>query len=155
MICPMESGDHSELLALTAHQLGEPQVVRLEEHVGACSRCREFVDRQQTVWQALDAWEPPAITGDFDQRLFRRIEQRVSWRERYWPFRHWVPIAAAACLIVVAGWVSSRPAGVAPMPQPQAAQLQSLQPDQVEHVLDDMQMLSDFTKAARSDAGEL
>jgi hypothetical protein len=44
---------------------------------------------------------------------------------------------------------------VAPLPQGQAAQLQSLQPEQVEHVLDDMQMLSDFTKAARSDAGEL
>jgi hypothetical protein len=155
MICPMENGDHAELLALTAQQLEEPQVVRLQEHLGACSRCREFVARQQAVWQALDAWEAPAITSDFDRRLFRRIEQRPSWRDRYWAFQHWVPIAAAACLIVVAGWVSSRPARVAPLPQTQAAQLQSLQPEQVEHVLDDMQMLSDFTKAARSDAGEL
>src|SRR5215472_4597311 len=108
MICPMENGDHAELLALTAQQLEEPQVVRLQEHLGACSRCREFVARQQAVWQALDAWEAPAITSDFDRRLFRRIEQRPSWRDRYWAFQHWVPIAAAACLIVVAGWVSSR-----------------------------------------------
>jgi hypothetical protein len=151
----MESGDHSELLALAAQQIEEPQVVRLHEHLEVCSRCREFVGRQQAVWQALDIWDPPAISNDFDQRLFRRIEQRASWWDRYWPVQHWVPIAAAACLIVVAGWVSSRPAGVAPLPQAQAAQLQNLQPEQVEHVLDDMQMLSDFTRATRSDAGEL
>ncbi len=155
MICPMEKGDHSELLALTAQQLEEAQVARLQEHVQGCSRCREFVAGQEAVWQALGAWEPPAITSDFDQRLFRRIEQKVSWRERFWPLQHWLPIAAAACLVVVAGWVSSRPAGVAPPPQAQAAQLQNLQPEQVEHVMDDMQMLSDFTKAARADAGEL
>jgi len=161
MICPMANGDHAGLLAFRAEKLDEPQTMRLREHLETCSACREFVARQQAVWQSLDAWEPPAITADFDQRLFRRIEQKEGWRRRYLNasrpllVRQWVSLAAAACLIVVAAWVSLRPAGVPPLPQGQAAQLESLQPDQVEHVLDDMRMLSEFTKAAHSDTGEL
>jgi len=158
MKCPTEIGDPSGLLALSAGKAEGPEAVRLREHLETCSVCREFVARQSAVWQALDAWEPPAITADFDQLLSQRIEQKTGWRDRYLKallVRRWLPLAAAACLIVVAGWVALRPAGVAPLPQAQAAQLESLQPDQVEHVLDDMRMLSDFTKAAPSDAGEL
>jgi hypothetical protein len=33
--------------------------------------------------------------------------------------------------------------------------VETLQPEQVEHALDDLQMLGDFTRAARSDTDEL
>jgi hypothetical protein len=159
MICPMENGDHTELLAFSAGKLQEARSGEIREHLETCSACLEFVAGQGEVWRALDAWEPPAVTGDFDRRLYGRIEQEVRWWDRYvhalGPLlvRQWLPIAAAACLIVVAGLVSRQPADVPPPAQ--AAQVESLQPEQVDHVLDDMQMLGDFTKAARSDAGEL
>ena len=149
------------MLALSAGKAQGPEAVRLREHLETCSACREFVAAQDAVWRALDVWEPPAITADFDQQLYRRIEQQVSWWERAVSairpvlVRQGLPIAAAACLVIVAGLVSRRPADIASPAKTQAAQVENLQPEQVEHVLDDMQMLSDFTRAARSDGGEL
>ena len=161
MNCPSESRELAELLAFSAQQIEGPEAVELKQHVESCAACQEFVSRQSAVWRALDGWEPPPITMDFDERLYRRIEQRFGWWDRYLqalrPFlvRQGLPIAAAACLIVVAGLVSQRPADQAAAPPAAAAQVENLQPEQVELVLDDMQMLSDFTRAARSDAGEL
>ncbi|HLK50766.1 MAG TPA: hypothetical protein VKT49_21645 [Bryobacteraceae bacterium] len=161
MICPMEKGDPSELLAYSAQQLEGSESLRLRQHVNSCPACREFVSGQEAVWRALDAWEAPAISADFDPRLYRRIAQESSWRERclhaLGPLlvRQGLPIAAAACLIIVAGFVSRQPPNINTAPQKQAAQIENLQPEQVEHVMDDMQMLSDFARAARSDTGEL
>ena len=161
MICPIESGDPSGLLAYSAQRLEGAESVRLREHLESCAACRDFVAGQDAVWRALDAWAPPAISADFDQRLHRSIEQRANWWDRcrnaIGPLmvRQGLPVAAAACLIIVAGWVARRPVDVAPAPPAPAAQIENLQPEQVEHVMNDMQLLSDFTRAARSDAGEL
>jgi len=65
-----------------------------------------------------------------------------------------LPLAAAACLVVAVGLILERP-GASPEPQLPAPQVQNLQPEQVENAFDDMKMLSDFTRAARTDAGEL
>jgi hypothetical protein len=55
--------------------------------------------------------------------------------------------------VVAVGLILERPD--APRePQP-TSQVQNLQPEQVENAFDDMKMLSDFTRAARTDAGEL
>src|SRR5690349_19792869 len=103
MICPIKNGDHAGLLAFSARKLDEWQAMRIKEDLETCSVCREFVARQSAVWQALDAWEPPAITADFDQLLSQLIEQKTGWRDRYLNavlVRRWLPLAAAACLIV-------------------------------------------------------
>jgi anti-sigma factor RsiW len=161
MKCPREFGEGADLLAYVAGRLDEPRAAALERHMESCGHCRDFVAGQQAVWQALDAWEAAPVSSDFDRNLYRLIEQKGSWWNRLLdplrllPARRLVPVAAALCLVAAAGWiVEQRPA-----PQrrqaPGVAKVDSLQPDQVEHALDDMQMLSDFTHATRSDAGEL
>jgi len=158
MKCPMENS--ADLLAYSAHGLEAAAAAKLEQHVESCRACREFVEKQRAVWLALDGWEAPPVTSDFDQRLYQRLEQSESWRDRWLAplrvllVRQGLPVAAAACLIVVAGLVSQRPADV-PVPKQTQVAVENLQPEQVDHVLDDLQMLGDFTKAARADADEL
>ncbi|HEY2845038.1 MAG TPA: hypothetical protein VGJ09_15355 [Bryobacteraceae bacterium] len=157
MKCQIES---AELLAFSTHKLAAAEAASLERHMESCAACREFVENQRAVWQALDAWEAPPVTAGFDRRLYQRIESGESWRDRWagrlrvFFVRQGVPIAAAACLIVVAGLVSRRPADVTALGQTQTV-VENLQPDQVDHALDDLQMLGEFTSAARSDAGDL
>lgn|SRR5581483_1245831 len=158
MNCPIEKS--AEWLAFSAHRLEPPETARLQKHLESCSTCREFVEKQQAVWQALDLWEAPPIAADFDRRLYQRLDQKETWQDRWLRplrvllVRQGLPVAAAACLIVVAGLVSQRPPDVSHPRHAQTA-VENLQPDQVDHALDDLQMLGDFTSAARSDASEL
>jgi hypothetical protein len=59
-------------------------------------------------------------------------------------FSHAVPIAAAAGVVIMAGLLLNRPAAIPPAVAPESAQVETLQPDQVEHALDDMEMLREF-----------
>lgn len=160
MKCPSNSWEEADLLAFSENKLEAPRAVRLNEHLQSCAVCRTVVEQQKAVWEALDAWEAPAIAPDFDRRLYGAMEQDGGrwnrWLEplRLLLVRQGLPIAAAACLIVVAGVVAHRPADSTIAPSA-TARVESLQPEQVEHALDDVQMLGDFTRAARSDTGEL
>jgi anti-sigma factor RsiW len=157
MRCPRENKEEADLLAFSTGTLEPAQAALIQEHVKTCSACSEFVLGQRAVWDALDAWEPPAITADFDRRLFQRLEQKAGWWDRWLvSFRAaLIPITAAACLIVVAGLISLHSPRVAPAPQPRAAQVENLPPDQVVNAVDDLQMLGDFSRAARADGDEL
>ena len=158
MTCPIEKS--AELLDFSAHRLEPLAAAKIEAHVASCPACGQVVERQRAVWRALETWDAPPISADFDRRLYRRLEENESRQGRWLSplrvllVRQGLPIAAAACLIVVAGLVSQRPADVTAPRQTQAA-VENLQPEQVDHVLDDLQMLGEFTSAARSDAGEL
>ena len=59
-------------------------------------------------------------------------------------FRHSVPIAAAAGVIIMAGLLMNRPPAMPASPVPHSAQMEALQPEQVESALDDMEMLRQF-----------
>jgi hypothetical protein len=161
MNCPLETGGSAELLlAYGTRKLNAETTALLERHIAICPACREFAGNHRLVREALDAWEAPPVSADFDRRLYQRIEQEVSW----WnllirPFRpmlvrQGLPIAAAACLMVMAGTLLQRPATVEPFAQMESAQLDSVQPEQVEHALDAMQMLSDFSHQVRTAANE-
>jgi hypothetical protein len=125
-----------------------------------CPACREFSSGQRAVWDALDAWEPPPVTLDFDRRLYRRIDREVSWWDllmrplRPVMLRQGLPIAAAACLLVMAGVLLERPAGAPPVAQPRPALVDALQPDQVDHALDAMYMLGEFSSRMPHDAAD-
>lgn len=164
MKCPLEIGDHAELLAYTSQKLEGSSAAALERHMLSCSACRDFATAQRAVWQALDAWDAPKVSSGFDRDLYRAIEQEQArpgggWWSRWLApqpllVRRGIPIAAAACLLVAAGLMLENPPG-APKPQPENIQVETLQPDQVQHALDDMEMLSNFSRAARTDGGEL
>lgn len=150
MNCPMESGENAGfLLDYAAGKLKAGARTQMEQHLEACPACREFAGAQQNVWQTLEDWEPAEVSLDFDRRLYARIEQDVTWWTRLLRplnplFRHSVPIAAAAGLVIMAGLLMDRPVAVPPTPVQQSAQVESLQPEQLENALADMEMLRDF-----------
>ena len=153
--------EEAELVAHGARRLDAERAAAVERHLEACASCREFVARQRTVWATLDGWEAPPVPASFDERLYRRMaEDRAPWWKaaaRLIPdlrMRYALPAAAAACLLIVAGLMWQRP-GEAPPAPASSAQVAPLQADQVEHALDDVQMLTDFSRAVRPDAGEL
>lgn len=168
MKCPMETQESAEvLLAYCARRLDPDTAVVLERHLAVCPACREFQKSQQAVWEALDAWEAMPVSADFDRRLYERIEReeaRLSWWGRLVrPFAPmWaptlvsrgVPVAAAACLLLLAGVLLQRPGRVvAPDPLAVEVRVESIQPDQVERTLDDMEMLRQFRVLTAADAG--
>jgi len=159
MKCPIETRESAELLlAYCTRKLDAESTAILERHVEICPACREFSSGQRAVWEALDAWEAAPVTLDFDRRLYRRIDREVSWwhlpmrRLRPALVRQGLPIAAAACLLVMAGVLLERPASAPPAAQPQSAQVEALQPDQVEPALDAMHMLGEFSNRMPGDA---
>jgi hypothetical protein len=95
---------------------------------------------------------------DFDRRLYARIEQSVPWWTRWLRplnplLRHSVPIAAAAGVIVMAGLLLDRPVAAPVAPAPQSAQVESLQPEQLQSALDDIEMLRQFNQLVPDSAG--
>ena len=154
MSCPIGSEEQLELLqAYCAGERSTPETAGLEKHLETCAACRELVAGQQAVWSLLDEWQAPAASADFNRRLFARVEQEVSlWDRLLAPFRPlWirltVPIAAAVCVALMVGvMLDRRPS------QPPPAPVELAQPEQIEHALDDMQLLHDFNTAVRADA---
>jgi anti-sigma factor RsiW len=131
----------------------------VERHLEACAACREFVQSQNAVWKALDLWEAAPVSGDFDSRLYQRIEQQVSWWEVLLrplrpAFRHALPIAAAAGVVLMAGLLLDRKVAVPPAVDTRTAQVDALQPEQVEHALAEVEMLDQFNHLMRADASD-
>jgi anti-sigma factor RsiW len=161
MKCPIETRENAELLlAYCTRKLDAESTAILERHMEICPACREFASGQRAVWEALDAWEAAPVTVDFDRRLYRRIDREVSW----WNLlmrplapalvRRGLPIAAAASLLVMAGVLLEHPAGTPPPAQPQSVQVETFEPDQVEHALDAMHMLGEFSHRVPGDAAD-
>jgi anti-sigma factor RsiW len=155
----MDCGENEEaLMAYAAGGLDQAGRANLERHLAECATCRELVGGQRAVWNALGAWDAPPVSADFDRRLYDRIEREVSWWDRALrPFRpalarQWLPIMAAACLLLAAGVVVHRSADVGPAPQKASAQLESLRPEQVEGALEDMELLQEFDGLVRPDS---
>ena len=66
------------LLAHTSRKLDAERAAVLEEHLANCPACREYAAAQFAVWEALDAWEAPEVSADFDRRLYARIDEEVG-----------------------------------------------------------------------------
>ena len=161
----MECGEIADLpLEFAAGRLDEAAAARFQAHLQTCSGCRELVEGRRGVWQALDAWEEPPVSVDFDSRVYSRIEharteQDVSWWDRAFPWlrpvwmRRGLPIAAAAGLVVIAGIAVDRSTSVKPAPEKRAIQMESLRPDQADAALQDMEMLQEISGPAAPDSG--
>lgn len=153
MSCPLDSREET-LLAYSSGELDQAEAATVEAHLETCSECKSFVTAQKTVWDAMDLFEAPAVSMDFDRRLYRRIEEQVSWWDvvvrplRVAFVRRGLPIAAAAALTITAGILIER-AGIAPTPaaHPQTAQFE-IQPDQLQGALDEIETLQQFATHA-------
>jgi len=161
MNCLTQFGENSELLlAYSAGKLNPETKAEWDRHLETCAGCRELVRRQESVWAALDAWEAAPVSPDFDRRLYHRIEQEVSWWDRLLrPFRPMLvrqalPVAAALLVMLTASSLYRQPASLQPAPQTESAQLENVQPEQVENAVQAMQMLSDFSHQVKAAATE-
>jgi anti-sigma factor RsiW len=159
MRCPTETPESVEfLLAYTSHKLDGKQAAALAEHAAGCTACQAFTAAQDAVWRALDGWEAPPVSADFDRRLYQRVEKEVSWWDLLLrPFRpvmvsRAVPIAVAAGLLIAAGLWIERP-GTVPV-VPESAQMEALPPDQAEHALQEMDMMQEFSQMVHADSND-
>jgi anti-sigma factor RsiW len=170
MKCPIESHENADLLlAYCAGKLDPQTTIMFDRHLAVCTACRKFQREQQTVWAALDAWQAVPVSQDFDRRLYSRIEEEqvhASWWSRLTrPFQplsgpafisRGVPLAAAAGLLVLAGVILVRPNEVAvPEDLTSGVRMESVQPEQVERTLDDMEMLRQLKASTASDTGTM
>ncbi|MGO4885183.1 MAG: anti-sigma factor family protein [Bryobacteraceae bacterium] len=151
MNCPIASHKPEMLVDYAAGQLDLGSSRELEQHLAGCASCRSAAADQAAVWNALDAWEAPAIPSDFNRRLYQRIEDgvRLSWWERLtrsfrpMPLRTALPLTATAGLLVIAGFLLQHQPATAPA----APQGSIVRADQVERTLDDLDLLRQFSAA--------
>lgn len=157
MNCPIESRNPEMLVAFAAAELDLETAGALERHLAACPACRSLAAEQAAVWKALDAWEAPPVSPDFDQRLYRRIGgdapaswwQRVTSLFRPLPLRRALPLTAIAGLLLMAGLLLQHQGKVAPV-EPRG---ESVRAKQVETTLDDLELLQQFGAAGSAESG--
>jgi|SRR5579871_89236 len=150
MNCPIQTQENRDwLLEYSAGRLDRERAAMLDQHVAVCPACAQFVAGQRVVWDALGQWESPELSPDFNRRLYQKIDaaQPSSWLKR-WLQPLWRPLVpvAATCLLIVAGLVLHTPA-VHPV-----AHVESVEPEQVERTLDDLQMLRELAATPAAEA---
>jgi anti-sigma factor RsiW len=150
MICLKDDRQGSELLTdYCAGALDAIRTAELEAHLHACAACRDEVDAQGKVWEALDDWAPMEVSPDFDAKLYSRIvaeKRQPWWRALPGPF---VPLTAAVAVLMVAVllWIPGSNSHLQnPSSQPV---VEKIDLQQVEQALDDMDMLTPVGQAAR------
>jgi hypothetical protein len=150
MNCPIKSKENTDwLLDYSAGRLDRERAGEIARHVEICPDCARFVEGQQLVWNALGQWEPRPVSSDFDRRLYCMIEQTKSqsWIRRLFRplqplWRPMVPVAAA-CLLIAVGVVLRTPESAVGPVHPQV-RVETIEAEQVERTLDDMQMLREL-----------
>jgi len=148
MKCPIEARENAEfLLAYCTRKLDAERTATARTTHGNLPGLprvsRTASERSGKRWTHGSG---PRDAG-FRRRLYRRIDREVSWWQLLMrPVRPGfgspgVAHRAAACVLVMAGVLLERPASAPPVAQPQSAQMEAIQPDQVDHALDAMYML--------------
>jgi hypothetical protein len=163
--CPLTSGDAeaSILLDYCNRKLDPDATTVLERHIRQCAACEAFAASQALLWESLDAFEAMQVSDQFDRTLYARIEaeqQRPAW-SRLWlqiwsratmggtltGAQLWRPaLPVAACLLVAVG-LYFRPGMESPLGggNTESAGIESsIQAEQIESVLEDMEMLRDL-----------
>jgi hypothetical protein len=144
MGCPVEDDGDELIIAYGARTLDPEQQLELEQHLNICARCRQLAEAQRAVWSALETWPTVVVSENFDERLYRRIaleRQDSGWRNWFPASRSMRPAVpvGVACAALIAAFLLKDPA-LRPVPP------SSMQPEpaieQVEHALDDMEMLT-------------
>lgn len=154
---------HAAIIDYCAGRLTPEDKSVLREHLKVCAACKDTAQAQNEVWSALDVWVPPAVAGDFDARLYAKIDayQRQSWWRRTleslsgtWSFTPAMPIAVA-CSVLVAAFLlnSSLPKHSPPTSVPQSSEIK-IDVQQIERALDDLDMITQLRGASPQAASE-
>ena len=156
MICPLQVKEGAEILLDYCSQRMDPErATEFRLHVADCGDCKQVVEAQESVWNALDAFEAMPVSMDFDRKLWARIdaEDSRSWWQRSWTrvtdgpaigwsnfLFSWKPmlVAATACAALAAVMIVATPKPVDPQIPGDQKQLM----ERVEKSLDDVDMLN-------------
>ena len=154
MHCPVQNGNPDILLDYCARRLPLATASILAQHMAVCSDCRRVADAQEAVWSAMDNWKPQPVSEDFDERLYARIaadERRSFWRRVFGDRLSWKPAlpVAAGCAAMALAVLISVP-GQGPLPSSvQEVRVESIEPEQLERAVEDMDMLRQFSTASQ------
>jgi len=145
MICLKNSTQGAEILVdYCAGALDAIRTAELEAHLHDCASCRNEVEAQREVWNALDVWPPVDVSPSFETRLEARIaEGGKSWWRPTWSRWLPVPAAAAALAAVLLIWNPGlkQPASVSDKIDVK------IDVQQVQQALDDMDLLTPVGRA--------
>jgi anti-sigma-K factor RskA len=153
MECPSQNSSDSEaILEYCAGKFTAEAVLEFERHVSLCASCNQKVSQQRRMWAALDIWEAPAVSEDFDRKLYARIEESEvqSWWTRCIAGRKaWRPALSvgavcAAIVLAVAFYTPADQPRVSPAPL-ETTRVESVEPEQVERALEDIDMLDQLS----------
>ena len=156
MICLKDDRQGSEIVTdYCAGALDAIRTAELEAHLHACVTCREEVDAQRKVWEALDAWAPIEVSQGFDAKLYSRIEaeKRQPWCRTMTAHlilpKPLLPLAAGVAVLVVAlsVWIPGSNSRIQNAPSQPVVEKIDVQ--QVEQALDDMDMLTPVGQTTR------
>lgn len=153
-----ERKDMELLIRSAAGELTGDEQAALDAHLADCPECRAIAEAQRAAWNALDEWTAAPISSDFDDRLYARIaaEEARPWWRRFWPhdmhrFTWKLALSmAAACAVILAVLLLRAPL-TPETPTPVAAQ-KTVDLDQVESALDDVDMLNQIGAVAPAHA---
>jgi anti-sigma factor RsiW len=145
------------LLDYCAGTLEPAAAAEVNLHVESCDECRRVAEAQREVWETLGRWTAPAVSQDFDARLYARIARENEiprWRQ--WigrmtrpalPYALWKPAAlAAACAVLAVGFLVREPGVPA-----KGVQIQS-HPVDIEQVANALEELDVLTPSGSSSA---
>jgi hypothetical protein len=159
MQCPIQTTEHADiLLDYCARKLSPATTAAFERHLRNCEACSQFASSQQVVWSALDSWAGIAPSEDFDRKLYARIGQfeQSSWWNRLWSrtpgSSSWKPVmpVAAACATLVAAFLLYSPSNAPVVSLQESSRVETLEPEQVERTLEDLEMLKQLSSAPGS-----
>ncbi len=144
MGCSLNKSVAEELIvSYAARTLDAQAEADFERHLESCAVCRDLAAQQRAVWSVLEEWHPLPVSPDFDRKLAQRIAhtgQSGRWQQmlRTWGWRPLIPVAAACTALLFALLLKDDDHAnkAAPVNQPRVRIEQ-----QVEHALDDMDML--------------
>lgn len=153
-MCPGNNRQDEEILIeYCAGTLEQTQAAAFERHFAECGDCARLVAGQRSVFALLDGWEPADISADFDHRLYARIAQEnaePAWLR--WLNSLWKPAlvtATAGAALAVMFMVQAPPAGRPHAADPsQHVRMETLDIDQVETALEDLELLTPSAETA-------
>jgi anti-sigma-K factor RskA len=155
MTCAIKSKNGAQTLTdYCAGALDAAAAAAFETHVSECAECRRVVDAQREVWNALGQWTPPAVSNDFDARLYARIRQEETipaWRRFARnlfsppvPWAFWKPAVSltAACAVLAVGFMVRVPERSDTVKARVIEKIDKVDIQQVEKALEDLDMLT-------------
>lgn len=159
--------DEEILLHYCSGRLATDRAAEVEIHAKTCAQCARWIANQNAVWNALDDFTAPAVSPEFQARVYQRLEAEPSgswwkqgfkqeWKQKW--FSAWRPalamVAVAAALAV--GVMVRQPQILQP---PTKASMETVDMyqvdmdqvnmDQVEHALEDLDLLTPRAGASR------